>query len=73
MEEDPAECLDPLTIKESDYPCAMSVAFFECRLFLRGTFEEPLDLIGRLDQLKSVRTWVVQGTGDEVCPEKYAE
>jgi predicted esterase len=51
----------------------MTVAFFECRLFLKGTFEEPIDLIGRLDQLKDVRTWVVQGTGDEVCPEKYAE
>ena len=53
--------------------CTQSVAFFECRLFLRGTFEEPLDLLGHLHKLKEVPTWVVQGTGDEVCPEKFAQ
>jgi hypothetical protein len=66
VEEDPAELLDPLVISEVDFPTALSVAFFECRLFLRGTFEAPLDLLGRVAQLKDVRTWVVQGTGDEV-------
>eukprot|EP00037_Helgoeca_nana_P030333 m.373344 g.373344 ORF g.373344 m.373344 type:complete len:212 (+) comp28162_c0_seq4:4679-5314(+) len=73
VEEDPAELLDPLVISEVDFPTALSVAFFECRLFLRGTFEAPLDLLGRVAQLKDVRTWVVQGTGDEVCPEKFAQ
>lgn len=48
-EEDPAELLDPLTINEEEYLTAISVAFFECRLFLKGTFEEPLDLVGRLN------------------------
>ena len=73
MEEDPAELLDPRRIDEEQYPEAQSVAFFECRLFLRGTFEEPLDLVGAARQLGKLPTWVVQGTGDEVCPEIFAQ
>ena len=50
------------------------MSFFESRLFLRGTFEEPLKLLEDVKLLKEgpVRTWVVQGTGDEVCPDKFA-
>jgi len=77
VEEDPLELLDPFNISDDEYPIAQSVAFFECRLFLRGTFEEPLDLLRRVSLLKSnentVQTWVVQGTGDEVCPERFAK
>jgi len=80
--EDPSALLDPRTIVAADFPEAASVAFFEARLFLRGTFEEPTDLLGRVPLLRGgaddgrgpvpVPTWVVQGTGDEICPEKFA-
>ena len=79
MEEDPAALLDPHRIDEGTYPEAQSVAFFEARLFLRHTFEAPLDLLGAVPSLLKghggapVRTWVVQGTGDEVCPEVFAQ
>ena len=55
-------------------PEATSVSFFETRLFLKGTFEEPLTLVEDVKKLKEgpVRTWVVQGAGDEVCPDKFA-
>ena len=53
VEEDPDELLDPLNIDEAVFGEAQSVAFFECRLFLRGTFEEPVDLLGRLGGLKN--------------------
>ena len=61
--------LDPLNIDEAEFPVAQSVSFFECRLFLRGTFEEPVDLLARLKNLNSgpggnpVKTWVVLGLG----------
>ena len=79
MEEDPADLLDPYQIDEEIFPEALSTAFFEARLFLRGTFEEPLNLLGKVSALKDgygdkpVKTWVVQGEGDEVCPEIYAQ
>ena len=42
-----------------------------------GTFEEPLDSLQRASFLKSnnneVQTWVVQGTGDEGCPERFEQ
>jgi hypothetical protein len=60
MEEAPEDMLDPLQIDETVYPEAASVAFFETRLFLKGTFEDPIDLLGAVDQLKNVPTWVVQ-------------
>ena len=49
------------------------MSFFESRLFLKGTFEDPVNLLSRLGTLKDVPTWVVQGTGDEVCPELFAQ
>eukprot|EP00943_MAST-04B_sp_MAST-4B-sp1_P001363 g1363.t1 len=81
MEEDPEELLDPYKISEKMYPEALSVSFFESRLFLKGTFENPeqLNLLGRVKELKNgfhgnpVKTWVVQGVGDEVCPEIFAK
>ena len=80
IEEDPAKLLDPAVINEDEYAEAQSVAFFEARLFLRGTYEQPVALTGeRLRRLHAgpagaaVRTWVAQGTGDEVCPEIYAK
>ena len=74
VEEDATKLLDPYVISEDLLPQAASVSFFESRLFLRGTFEEPLDLLGDVKLLREgpVRTWVVQGTGDEVCPDKFA-
>lgn len=74
MEEDTSHHFDPYTIDEKSYPEATSVSFFECRLFLKGTFEDPIDLLGKsIEQLRTVPTWVVQGMGDEVCPEVYAQ
>jgi proline iminopeptidase len=74
VEEDHTKLLDPYVISEDVLPEAASVSFFESRLFLRGTFEEPLQLLEDVKLLKEgpVRTWVVQGTGDEVCPDKFA-
>ena len=74
MEENPANLLDPLVISEDVLPIAASVSFFESRLFLRGTFEDPICLLDDVKKLKEipVRTWVVQGTRDEVCPDKFA-
>jgi pimeloyl-ACP methyl ester carboxylesterase len=72
VEEDPAELLDPLVIDEKLYPEATSVTLFESRLFVRGTFEEPANLLESVGNIKNVPTWVVQGTGDEVCPDTFA-
>ena len=36
-----------------------------------GTFEDVVDLVGNVHKMIGVPTWVVQGTGDEVCPETY--
>ena len=73
-EDDPTKLLDPYVISEKFLPEATSKSFFESRLFLRGTFEEPLQLLEDVTLLKQgpVKTWVVQGTGDEVCPDKFA-
>jgi proline iminopeptidase len=71
-DEDPADCLDPFVIDEALFPEAVSVSFFECRLFLKGTFEDPVDLLGDVGRLSGMPLWVVQGTGDDVCPDIYA-
>jgi proline iminopeptidase len=72
METVPEDLRDPYRIRRSDYAEAQSVAFFENTLFYHGTFEDPPDLLGRLDRLKSIRVWVCQGNYDEVCPPRYA-
>ena len=66
--------LDPYHISEDILPEAASISFFESRLILRGAFEEPLKLLENVKRLKEgpVRTWVVQGTGDVLCPPKVA-
>ena len=71
-DDDPADRLDPYVINEGLFPEAISVSFFEARLFLRGTFEEPIDLLANIGTLRSMPIWVVQGTGDGVCPDVYA-
>jgi len=74
MELDPEYILDPDRIDDRFLPEATSIAFFETRLWIHGSFEEPtsnlLDpsKIGRLE----MPMWVCQGQGDEVCPPKYA-
>ena len=72
VEEDDDAVLDPYTISEDLFPEATSVTLFECRLFLRGTFEEPANLLESADKLRNMHVWVVQGTGDEVCPDVFA-
>ncbi|XP_066931270.1 probable proline iminopeptidase [Clytia hemisphaerica] len=77
VEEDESKLLYPLKVSEGEFPTALSVSFFEARLFLRGTFEHPLTLMEDVKKLKEgttgpVKTWVVQGTGDEVCPDRFA-
>ena len=82
IEEDASQLLDPRVIDEAQFAEAQSVSFFEARLFLRGTYETPVQLVGeRLKRLAAdaaagrpaVRTWVAQGTGDEICPEVFAQ
>lgn len=114
MAETDEERLDAEVIDPDVYPIAQSVSFFEVRLFSRGTWEHPVDLLTRVRERfggllecttandtivpahgvgamstilgresspststrrapRSVPTWVVQGTGDIVCPDVYAE
>ena len=74
IEEDPSKLKDPRVIDEAEFAEAQSVSFFEARLFLKGTYEAPVQLLGkRLEKLAAVRTWVAQGTGDEICPEMFAQ
>lgn len=68
MEDDPNEQLDPLVIDTSDFPEAQSVAFFETRLWLHGSFESPSNLLDRVDQLEGIPIWICQGKYDNVCP-----
>lgn len=73
MEEDPRNILDPDTINEEFFPEAQSVAFFETRLWLHGSYEAPVNLLSRIDQLAgSMPVWICQGRRDEVCPPIYA-
>ena len=76
MEEEVDNLLDPFVVPDKanpQYGESMSIAFFEARLFLKGTFEEPIDLLLNIAAMKKVPTWVCQGTGDEVCPEIFAQ
>lgn len=84
MEEDESKLLDPENIEETLYAEAQTVSFFEARLFLKGVYEssrEEFDLLGSVGALsgvgthgtrRPVPTWVVQGTGDAVCPDIFA-
>lgn len=72
MEDDPAMRLDPQVINPRNFSEAMSVAFFENRLYLHGTFDEPVDILGKVPNLKQVPIWICQGLHDQVCPATYA-
>lgn len=78
MEEDPAKLLDFNVVEESDFKEATGVAFFETTLFLRGTYDNPIDLLGNVGSFWGganglpVHTWVCQGRRDQVCPDRYA-
>ena len=77
MEEDASKCLDYEQINEDMFAEAQSVAFFESRLFLNGVYELNKEQFNLLEDTKKlsgkVPTWVVQGTGDAVCPDKFAK
>ena len=51
MEENPRDLLNPTVIKKHVLPEAASVSFFEARLFLHGTFEQPINLLERVHAL----------------------
>jgi proline iminopeptidase len=75
IEFDPEELLDPNHIDPEEFSTALSVAFFESRLWLHSSFEEnpPKNLLtGDLIQKMDMPIWICQGTHDEVCPDKYA-
>jgi proline iminopeptidase len=72
METIPENLLDPNNITPEDFPEAQSIAFFETRLWLRGSYENPSNLMQRIDQLRRMPVWVCQGLRDEVCPPRYA-
>ena len=71
MEEDPKQLLDPFTIDPNILPEAMSISFFENRLFLDGTYDNPSKLLERVHKLKDIHIWICQGLGDKVCPTKF--
>jgi proline iminopeptidase len=73
MEEKPENLLDPNTIDETRMPEAQSVAFFETRLWIHASLEEPSNLIQRVDRLSETPIWMCQGRRDEVCPPENAQ
>jgi len=72
MEEDPQYLLNPEEIVDSRLPEAQSVAFFETQLWLRGSFDQPSNLLDRVNSLRQLPIWICQGNRDEVCRPKYA-
>jgi len=72
MEDDPKKQLDPDSIVWEKFPEARSVAFFETRLWLHGSFEDPSDLLARVDRLDGIPVWICQGVYDNVCPARNA-
>ena len=72
METDPSNRFDYTLIVDELLPVAQSVSFFEDRLFLRGGYEDPIDLLKQVPRLRNTHTWVCQGTLDNACPNKYA-
>jgi pimeloyl-ACP methyl ester carboxylesterase len=76
METDPANILNPDEIDDEFYAESQSVAFFETRLWLHGSFDgHPTSNL--MDAAKIHRLnmpiWICQGQLDEVCPPRYAE
>lgn len=72
METDSSNRFDYTVIEDEFLPEAQSVSFFEDRLFLRGGYEDPIDLLTQVPSLRNTHTWVCQGTLDNACPDKYA-
>ena len=74
MEDRPEMQLDPDHIIEEKFAEAQSVAFFETRLWLHGTFEKPSNLLAkeRLTRLGNIPIWICQGVYDNVCPVQNA-
>jgi proline iminopeptidase len=74
MEDRPKMQLDPNNIIEEKFAEAQSVAFFETRLWLHETFEDPSNLLAaeRLARLRNIPIWICQGVYDNVCPVQNA-
>mmetsp|Transcript_8529 Transcript_8529/g.14802 ORF Transcript_8529/g.14802 Transcript_8529/m.14802 type:complete len:276 (-) Transcript_8529:157-984(-) len=72
MEDRPEMQQDPNLIMADKFPEAQSVAFFETRLWLHGSFEDPSDLLARVDQLDDIPIFICQGVYDNVCPVQNA-
>lgn len=65
--------LDPEVIDNEYLPEATSVAFFETRLWLHGSYEVSTNILDRIDPaLTQMPIWICQGRLDEVCPPRYA-
>jgi len=72
METEPENLFDPDVVDRHDIREARSVAFFETRLWITGSFERPSNLLSRMDQLTTMPIFICQGRRDEVCPPRYA-
>jgi len=72
MEEEPENLRDPDEIDVHDIRQARSVAFFETRLWITGSYEHPSNLLSRVNQLTTMPIFICQGRRDEVCPPRYA-
>lgn len=68
MEEDPDNLLDPNIIVEEKFAEAQSLGYFETRLWLHQSWEDPSTLLARVDRLADIPTWICQGLRDNVCP-----
>ena len=73
METDPENLLDPAEIDHRVFAEAQSIAFFETRLWLHGSWESPSNLLSRIHELIGFPIWICQGRFDEVCPPRYAQ
>lgn len=72
METDPANLHDPDVINRQLIREARSVAFFETRLWITGSYERPSRLLTRMEPLTTMPVFICQGRRDEVCPPRYA-
>ncbi|KAL3943185.1 MAG: hypothetical protein SGBAC_002746 [Bacillariaceae sp.] len=72
MEERPEKLLDPSNINESLMPEAQSVAYFELRLWLHASLEQPTNILQRVNRLSDTPVFICQGLRDEVCPPENA-
>ena len=72
METDPANLRDPDEIDMQDIRVSRSIAFFETRMWITGSYEQPSDLLSRVDRLTTMPIFICQGRRDEVCPARYA-